>query len=63
MIERTPTFFSAQDDVHMNAGTADNSKKKFPSFSTGVANNEKPSQECDKESQASESEESNKSFR
>ena len=53
----------AQDDVHMNAGTAVSSKKHFPSFSTGVASNEKPSQECDMESQASESEESNKSFR
>ena len=31
-------------------------------ISTGVANNEKPSQECDMESQASESEESNKNF-
>ena len=49
----------AQDDIHINAGTA-NSKKVFPSFSTGVASNEKPSQECDMESQASDSEESNK---
>ena len=49
----------AQDDIHINAGTA-NSKKVFPSFSTGVASDEKPSQECDMESQAFDSAESNK---